>query len=523
MVEESGHDKELAPIAKHLVSGSTKKAVLAIAGVLTKYFTGSSTAAAVAEETLAKAMAASSEGKLQAEYRELAKEEQERQLTEHLKGLFKEALSGELVELKRFIAGESEQVKEVVETRADGLEQLVDRRADDVIEEVRSLKDARAHGESDAKMGRIVNLPYRSIGTLFKGRDEALEVLRRQLEERDVSAITQVQAIHGLGGVGKTRLAVEYAWRYLAEYTCVCLVRAESKEGLNANLAGLVNPKILNLEKYAEQPESVQVQAVVRWFMDHRGWLVIFDNVDHDDAAEAVEALLPALVSGHVIITSRLGNWGPSFGTQPLDAIDPEEGVRFVLERTDSKREKQAGDEERAARLVETLGRLPLALEQASAYIGQRQCSLADYLKEWEAEKADLLEWADGRLMKYPDSVAVTWKRTYDRLTPQSDPLEALGLLGAGQDTHRDAQGPGRAGAGGLGAPRGGCRADENRRRDRGCDRLLHGRQAGQDPYRAQIGAGGNAVADDRGGAAKLGGKSSGDREKLRAIRPTTS
>ena len=102
------------------------------------------------------------------------------------------------------------------------------------------------------------------------------------------------------------------------------------------------------------------------------------------------------------------------------------------------------------------------------------------------------------------------------------DPLEALGLLGAGQDTHRDAQGPGRAGAGGLGAPRGRCRADENRRRDRGCDRLLHDRQAGQDPYRAQIGAGGNAVADDRGGAAKLGGKSSGDREKLRAVRPTT-
>jgi hypothetical protein len=83
-------DKELAPVAKHLVSGKSEEAVLAITASLTKFLTGSTTLAGVAEKTLAKAIAKSSSGKLQQEYRELAKEEQEKRVQEHLKLVFGE-------------------------------------------------------------------------------------------------------------------------------------------------------------------------------------------------------------------------------------------------------------------------------------------------------------------------------------------------------------------------------------------------------------------------------------------------
>jgi hypothetical protein len=102
------------------------------------------------------------------------------------------------------------------------------------------IRELRFPARSAEAPRRVVNLPYNSLGPLFKGRDAALADLRRLLRS------SPCQAIHGLGGVGKTRLAIEYAWRHASDYTALLFVSARSPVELRANLAGLCNPLALN-------------------------------------------------------------------------------------------------------------------------------------------------------------------------------------------------------------------------------------------------------------------------------------
>src|SRR6202048_5105680 len=168
---------------------------------------------------------------------------------------------------------------------------------------------------------RAVNLPYNSLGPLFKGRDTALVELRQRLlggEGRAVGLTTR-PAIHGWGGVGKTRLAVEYAWRHASDYTALLFVSARSPVELRANLAGLCNPLILNLPEQTQPEEAARVSAVFRWLGKNPGWLLILDNADTQGAASGVEETLPRFRGGQVIITSRIADWSPAVQTaEPL-------------------------------------------------------------------------------------------------------------------------------------------------------------------------------------------------------------
>ena len=113
-----------------------------------------------------------------------------------------------------------------------------------------------------------------------------------------------------MGGVGKTRLAVEYAWRHASDYKDALLfVSARSPVDLRANLAELCNPSVLNLPEWNQPEEIVRLAAVFRWLSEHSGWLLILDNADTPEAAAEVEKTLPQLQSGEVIITSRIADW----------------------------------------------------------------------------------------------------------------------------------------------------------------------------------------------------------------------
>jgi hypothetical protein len=131
------------------------------------------------------------------------------------------------------------------------------------------------------------NHPYLSLGTHFKGREPFLAELRQKLTATPnaAAAIIARQAIHGLGGVGKTCLAVEYAWRYQADYTALLFVLADTPANLRRNLAALVGPLVLNLAEQQTQEEEVQVTAALHWLEARHGWLLIFDNVDTEGGA----------------------------------------------------------------------------------------------------------------------------------------------------------------------------------------------------------------------------------------------
>ena len=277
------------------------------------------------------------------------------------------------------------------------------------------LHDILARAAGPAKP---VVLPYPSLGPLFKGREEILRRLRDSLESGRAGRATAVaaKALHGLGGVGKTRLAVEYAWRHADDYSALLLVTADSPQALHRNLAALCQARALDLPEREAPEEAVRAAAALRWLQEHPGWLLILDNVDTPGAAAAAERLLAELRSGHVLFTSRLSSWSGPVEAFEIDLLAPEAAVDFLLARTDARRRKSADDAVQAEVLAEELGRLALALEQAGAYIAHRRLDFAAYLAQWRELRDQVLAWYDERLMQYPRSLAVTWQTSFDQL-----------------------------------------------------------------------------------------------------------
>jgi tetratricopeptide (TPR) repeat protein len=274
---------------------------------------------------------------------------------------------------------------------------------------------------------KITNLPYRSLGSLFKGREQFLEQLRETLGSVEhqghqrVAAITAsatAATIHGLGGIGKTRAAIEFAHRYADDYTALLFVQADSDLSLKQNLASMCGPLVLDLAQKDEKELDLQVAAVLRWLQQHPCWFLILDNVDNEEAAQAAEALLAKLAppAGQILITSRLSGWSKAVETLALDVLSEADAAEFLLERTEGRRRKQADDAVRAHELAVELGQLALALEQAGAYIARYRSTFGGYMEEWQKRHDRVLEWFDERIMQYPTSVAITWQTSFDRL-----------------------------------------------------------------------------------------------------------
>ncbi|EAR21585.1 tetratricopeptide repeat protein [Nitrococcus mobilis] len=271
---------------------------------------------------------------------------------------------------------------------------------------------------------RPIALPYSSLGTLFKGREAVLQQLRASLTKSTGQATALVgKAMHGLGGVGKTRLAVEYAWQHADEYSAVLFVTADSPASLQRNLAELTGPRVLNLPERESPEEAVQMAAALRWLNTHPGWFLILDNVDTEAAAAYAEDLLTRLQGGQVLITSRLARWGGHVEPVELDVLQEDAAAAFLLERTRPQsgcrgRQPRPDDDQRAAALARELAGLALALEQAGAYITAQRISLADYLRRWQAHDKQVQTWHRAREMQYPRSLAVTWQTTLEQLGP---------------------------------------------------------------------------------------------------------
>ncbi|MGH8480664.1 MAG: DUF4062 domain-containing protein [Gammaproteobacteria bacterium] len=198
-----------------------------------------------------------------------------------------------------------------------------------------------------------IALPYPSLRDLFKGREGFLAELRASVRHTVDGHATAIvgKALHGLGGVGKTRLAVEYAWRHEADYSALLFVVADSPENLRRNLAALVGPLLLDLPEQVATEEEVRVAAALRWLHQHPGWFLILDNIDTPEAASAAEDLLARLRGGSVLITSRLAQWSASVEPLELDVLAPEDAAQFLLERNAATRRKRASDAQDAAAL----------------------------------------------------------------------------------------------------------------------------------------------------------------------------
>lgn len=258
---------------------------------------------------------------------------------------------------------------------------------------------------------------------LFTGRSEILEALHARLHTDQVVALTQSYALHGLGGIGKTQIALEYAYRYALEYSAIFWIEAETGERITESLLRIAEILPLPERQEADQPRILA--AVQRWLTTHSQWLLIWDNLEDPDL---LQRWLPPARQGMILITTR----GPALGTLALGIellpMEQEEGMLFLLHRAKvlepvATREqmrqfavRSPTDFAAAEALVTALGGLPLALDQAGAYIEETGCGLVDYVLRYEQHRAHLLSRRGTLGGHHPNSVATTFKLSMQRV-----------------------------------------------------------------------------------------------------------
>jgi tetratricopeptide (TPR) repeat protein len=237
----------------------------------------------------------------------------------------------------------------------------------------------------------------------FTGRAELLAKLEQALRSGQPAALTQPQAIHGLGGVGKTQLAIEYAFRHTADYDVVWWIRSEEPATLATDYAALAQQ--LDLREKEETKQEVVVAAVRDWLGHNTRWLLIFDNANEP---KDLDLYRPRVNTGHILITSRNPVWRGKAEPLEVQKLDPDESVRFLLKRSGQQ------DEAAARKLAEALGDLPLALEQAGAYVETTGISLADYLTLFEEHQTRLFD--ESTPEHYPASITKTWDLAFQQV-----------------------------------------------------------------------------------------------------------
>src|SRR5260221_659485 len=275
---------------------------------------------------------------------------------------------------------------------------------------------------ADQASQRPWNVPFQP-NPYFTGCDEVIEDLHRRLSaEKDGVAI---ETISWVGGIGKTQLMVEYAYRKRDNYQAVLWLRADKQELLEEDLAQAA--KLLEVpEARKRQPNhKYLVTEAKQWFRKHSGWLLLLDNVEED---VQVKDILAGMPHGHVLLTTRSQAVAELASNLHLDKMQPEEGVLLLLRRTRPPSQPVSlhtfSEAERleALKLSLLLDGLPLALDQAGAYIGETGCSLLEYIQLYHKHRKELLARRSERQKPYTDykeSVATTWLISFSRVEQQ--------------------------------------------------------------------------------------------------------
>lgn len=286
----------------------------------------------------------------------------------------------------------------------------------------------RSPAESIGSTRSFWNVPFRR-NVFFSGRDDLLLALHEQLKPLGDSQSPVVTCITGLGGVGKTQLCAEFAYRYRADYTATIWVCADSQANIHQSVLDTATG--LGVYDAATGGAEKAASSLARWLTEHSGWLVVFDNADD---IGLLSPYLPLTGAGSVLVTTRASNVD-RIGTRCaicLTEFSPEESLSFLLNRT--RRSDVPTDARTAAReICVELGHLPLALEQAGAFIAAKTSPFEAYLASYRARRIELLERMKPSVGGYPASVATTWAINFDEVVHESsasaDLLRATAFL----------------------------------------------------------------------------------------------
>ena len=269
-----------------------------------------------------------------------------------------------------------------------------------------------------------------SRNAYFTGREDLIDHLYTALHQEHGTSLSQPQVVSGLGGIGKTQVVLEYAYRYSHEYHVVMWVNAATQATLIETFVAFASKLHLSHEYDPSDQQSI-AQAIKHWLESTSlPWLLIFDNVDETENSEGgierIRPFLPQTATGHMLVTTRTQTVGAITTEAPLEVPNMArmEGVLFLLRRAHRK-EKTFGEHQNlsdkeietvndAVNLASALDNFPLALDQAGAYIQQTGRSLSSYFSLYQKTLGKTFRAQRGEpVTEYPQSVATTWEISF--------------------------------------------------------------------------------------------------------------
>jgi tetratricopeptide (TPR) repeat protein len=245
------------------------------------------------------------------------------------------------------------------------------------------------------------NVPPRNPN--FTGRGELLDLLGKRLIAGGTTAVLPA-ALHGLGGIGKTLMAVEYIYQHLQDYDVVWWIQATQPAQIRAGLTDLA--RALRLPGSSEANMAVPaVLEALRLGRPYRKWLLVFDSAE---SPELVRPFFPTNGPGEILITSRNPDWAAIASPLEVTVFTREESKELL------RRRGPEIDDADADRLAEKLGDLPLAIEQAAAWRAETGMPVREYLRLFDEQVAEILDTSAPT--DYDASVAAAWNVSFDEL-----------------------------------------------------------------------------------------------------------
>ncbi|GHO45929.1 helix-turn-helix domain-containing protein [Ktedonospora formicarum] len=284
----------------------------------------------------------------------------------------------------------------------------------------------------EASMTSIIPYWYQPFpkNPFFIGREDVLRTLHdHMITSKDTS--TSIYALQGVGGIGKTQIAIEYAYRYSFEYTALLWVDAETLETVLDSFQHIAG--VLQLPGRQETEPQQIFEKVYHWLSSHTQWLLIWDHID---TPELLLRFLPPMRQGHILLTTRNHIFGPIAHRISLRPMTQEEGVLFLLQRTrtlDAQSpplsihqiaESMPTENAVVKDIVRQMGGLPLALDQVGAYIEETGCRFLDYVRHYRQHPIRLLDRRGTSGGAHPLAVAAMFLLAYEQVR-QEMPMAA--------------------------------------------------------------------------------------------------
>lgn len=269
------------------------------------------------------------------------------------------------------------------------------------------------------------NVPYWR-NPFFTGREDVLSTLQKALNSAQMSP--RIQALSGLAGVGKTQVAVEYAYRHESRYQAVLWVHADSAETLASSFVALA--ETLDLPEKNEANQPLITKAVKQWLQRNSRWLLLVDNLED---VSLLQDLVPSPHAGHIIGTTRSRRTGQIAHRIDLSPLQNNDGGLLLLRRTNvlppGATLQDVSEEQRllAKTISQEVGGLPLALDQAGAYIEETGRGFAEYVGLYQNYAFSLLQRRGTAERDHPSSVVTTFSLSFARMRERN--MAAVELL----------------------------------------------------------------------------------------------